>query len=56
MRITDGELRFGAGDLVNHLACRYLTELNTQMAVVNDNYSGRSCCLIRKCYRNFLGI
>ena len=32
MRITDGEVRFGAGDLVNHLACRYLTELNTQMA------------------------
>ena len=32
MRITDGQVRFGAGDLVNHLACRYLTELNTQMA------------------------
>ena len=32
MRITDGEIKFGAGDLVNHLACRYLTELNTQMA------------------------
>ena len=23
--------------------------------VVNDNYSGRSCCLIRKCYRNICG-
>ena len=32
MRITDGQVRFGAGDLVNHLACRYLTELNLQMA------------------------
>ena len=32
MRITGGEIKFGAGDLVNHLACRYLTELNTQMA------------------------
>ena len=32
MKIADGQVRFGAGDLVNHLACRYLTELNTQMA------------------------
>ena len=32
MRITDGQVRFGAGDLVNHLVCRYLTELNLQMA------------------------
>ena len=32
MRIMDGQLRFGAGDLVDHLACRYLTELNVQMA------------------------
>ena len=32
MRITEGQIRFGAGDLVNHLACRYLTELNTQVA------------------------
>ena len=32
MKIADGQIRFGAGDLVNHLACRYLTELNTQMA------------------------
>ena len=32
MRITGGEIKFGAGDLVNHLACRYLTELNIQMA------------------------
>ncbi len=32
MRITDGRISFGAGDLVDHLACRYLTELNTQLA------------------------
>ncbi len=32
MRVTNGQLRFGSDDLVNHLACRYLTELNTQMA------------------------
>ena len=32
MRITNGQVQFGAGDLVNHLACRYLTELNTQVA------------------------
>ncbi|MCY4653368.1 MAG: nuclease, partial [Dehalococcoidia bacterium] len=32
MRITDGRISFGAGDLVDHLACRYLTELNTRMA------------------------
>ena len=32
MRMTDGQVRFGAGDLVNHLACRYLTELNLHMA------------------------
>ena len=32
MKIADGQVRFGAGDLVNHLACRYLAELNTQMA------------------------
>ena len=32
MRITDGQISFGAGDLVDHLACRYLTELNTQLA------------------------
>ena len=23
-------------------------------SLVNDSYSGRSCCLIRLCYRNFL--
>lgn len=32
MRIANGQVAFGAGDLVNHLACRYLTDLNTQMA------------------------
>ena len=32
MRIANGQVTFGAGDLVNHLACRYLTDLNTQMA------------------------
>ena len=32
MKIADGQVRFGAGDLVNHLACRYPAELNTQMA------------------------
>ena len=32
MRITDGQISFGAGDLVDHLACRYLTELNAQLA------------------------
>ena len=32
MRLTAGKVRFEAGDLVNHLACRYLTELNAEVA------------------------
>lgn len=32
MRIIDGQVSFGAGDLVDHLACAYLTELNTRVA------------------------
>ena len=32
MHNVDGTLRLSAGDLVNHLACRHLTELNSEVA------------------------
>ena len=32
MDIVDGVIQFSANDLVNHLACRRLTELNHEVA------------------------
>ena len=32
MEIVDGGIQFSANDLVNHLACRRLTELNNDVA------------------------
>ena len=32
MRLTNGHVNYEAGDLVSHLACRYLTELNSKVA------------------------
>ena len=33
MHTIDGRFQLSAGDLVNHLACRHLTELNLEVAV-----------------------
>ena len=32
MDTIDGQIQFSANDLVNHLACRRLTELNNEVA------------------------
>ena len=33
---------------------RKRSDIYTLAELVNDNYSGRSCCLTGICYRNFL--